>query len=226
MTHTEEELTSMFDRAAVVPDWLPIRACRAKWSETAQLAWNMLRLRSPDAQETSTIHPSFKRLVKNVESAGWEFHDTHSGWERTTQDFVLNMKGRMLAPCNIGCLVELTGQSEAHYPDKGHKAKFIRDLLRMHVLRGAQGSLCGVITDMSRSVLLRISGPPEAPTLWRTHISEGLADAVILKLLNSEPVDLGKCINDKMHCRCLWLLNCNVFIFLQGSVRTESTSAK
>jgi hypothetical protein len=177
------------------------------WSDVAQAKWDSLRQRSPDVKEKPVVHPVFKKIVERVDCAVWEFYDTHNGWERTTQDFVLNMKGRGLTPCNIGCLVELTGQAEAHYPDRGHKAKFVRDLLRMHVLRGAHGSLCGVITDMTRSVLLRISGPPEAPTLWRTHISEGIADVVILKLLNSHPEDLGKCNIGKMHCVRLRLMD-------------------
>jgi len=207
MTHTEEELALMFDRAAVVNEWLPARESTTVWGMASQESWNALRQRNPAAQETTTVHPNFKAIVDRVNCAVWMFHDTHNGWERTTQDFVLSMKNRMLTPCNIGCLIELTGQGEPHYPDRGHKAKFVRDLLRMHVLRGAHGSLCGVITDMTRSVLLRISGPPESPTLWRTHINEGNTDILILKLLNSHPADLGKCNISKMHCACLRLMD-------------------
>jgi hypothetical protein len=151
----------------------------------------LLRLRDPELQETSTIHPTFKKVVDSITSDVWELNDTPNGWERTTQDFVLSMKGRVLTPCNIGCLVELTGQGEAHYPDRGHKAKFVRDMLRMHVLRGGHGSLCGIITDMTRVVMMRISGPPDAPILWRTYIYEGCADATVLRILNSLPTDLG-----------------------------------
>lgn len=207
MTHTEDELALMFDRATVVEDWLPARAITTVWSDAAQAKWDALRQRSPGVQETTGVHPAFKKIAELVNCAVWEFRDTHNGWQHTTQDFVLNMKGRVLTPCNIGCLVELTGQAEGHYPDRSHKAKFVRDLLRMHVLRGAHGSLCGVITDMTRSVVLRISGPPEAPTLWRTHISEGIADVVILKLLNSQPEDLGRCNIGMMHCVRLRLMD-------------------
>jgi len=191
MTHTEDELTSMFDRATIVTDWLPTRASIHTWSPASQSSWNLLRSRDPKLHETSTIHPTFKKIVDSITSEVWEFNDTHNGWERTTQDFVLSMKGRVLTPCNIGCLVELTGQSEAHYPDIGHKAKFVRDMLRMHALRGGHGSLCGIITDMTRVVMMRISGPPEAPILWRTCIYEGSADATVLRILNSLPTDLG-----------------------------------
>src|SRR5690606_11806975 len=122
-------------RATLVIDWLPTRVSSHSWSPASQISWDLLRERGTTLQETSTIHTAFKQITEGVTSEMWEFNDILGGWEGTTQNFVLRMKGRVLTPCNIGCLVELTGQDDdADYLNRSHKAKFIRDLLRLHVL--------------------------------------------------------------------------------------------
>ena len=95
---------------------------------------------------------------------GWKFFDTHSGYEKTTQDFLLCFVGIGRGCADIirfpavGLVLELMGQDATSCPDKTHKAKFIRDLVRIIKLRGECFPLYGIITDLARITVIKVIG--------------------------------------------------------------------
>ncbi len=83
--------------------------------------------------------------------------------------------------------------NEAPFPTKHNKAKFIRDMLRIHVLRGEKAELYGVITDMCRVDVVRMLGPTTAPTIVRTSTADR-ASKYIGQLLKCTAEQLGNLV--------------------------------
>mmetsp|Transcript_18780 Transcript_18780/g.26916 ORF Transcript_18780/g.26916 Transcript_18780/m.26916 type:complete len:183 (-) Transcript_18780:252-800(-) len=149
-----------FDQAQEVEFWLSASSVHTViWSEEAKATWLKHSVLDRTSTEMTTILPAFVSLREQHYSDVWTLVDTHAGWERTTQDLVLHLKDKaFFSPVYVGAIIELTGQDEDPFVSKAHKAKFIRDLLRMHALRGSVGTLHGVITDMCRIILFQDLG--------------------------------------------------------------------
>lgn len=185
------------------------------WDNQAIDIWRELSPFDVKRAETGTILPKFQSIQNKHNSKEWVLTDTHTGWEGTTQDFLMYKKGHTLTVHAVGAVIELTGQNEAPFPTKRHKAKFIRDLLRIHVLRGERVELYGVITDMSRVDVVRLSGPATAPTIVRTSTADR-ASEYIGELLKCTAKQLGSCtVGVFIHgsCSCVLL----TILFIHGS---------
>jgi hypothetical protein len=189
LVQNDSELESMFNNATIEEFWFPV-SNNSVWNRQACRIWN--EMASFDANKTETIHilPAFQSLVNLHSSHEWILNDTHNGWESTTQDFLMVKKEHVMTVHNVGVVIELTGQNESPFPNKRHKQKFIRDLLRIHVLRGEKSYLFGVITDMCRIVVVRLSGPAVNPTIVKTSITNN-ASIYIGQLLQCSAEQLG-----------------------------------
>jgi hypothetical protein len=145
-------LASYFDAAQVCEFWLKPSeelAWKAPWGEYAEL--------NPAKKETGTIQPDWNtKFVPALKSTVWQLSDTHTGWEKLTQDCLLHLRGRQ-AELTTGLVIELVGQDETGWPSKAHRGKFIRDLIRIFGRRG-EAVVHGVITDLARIVAVRLRG--------------------------------------------------------------------
>lgn len=189
LLRNDDELEAMYDHAPIQDFWFPVSQ-RKVWSSRAMDIWKELSPHDSSRGETGVVLPKFQSIRSSHSSKEWVLTDTHNGWEGTTQDFLLCKKGHALTVHAIGAVIELTGQNEAPFPTKHHKAKFIRDLLRIHVLRGEKTELYGVITDMCRVDVVRLSGPATAPTIVRTSTADRACD-YIGQLLKCTAAQLG-----------------------------------
>ena len=185
----DDELEAICDLAPIQEFWFPLSE-EAVWSNWAMDVWRELTPFNASRGETGTILPKFQSIQKRHSSKDWVLTDTHNGWEGTTHDFLMCKKGHALTVHAVGAVIELTGQNEAPFPTKQHKAKFIRDLLRIHVLRREKAGLHGVITDMFRVDVVRLSGTATAPTIVRTSTSDR-ASEYIGQLLKCTAKQLG-----------------------------------
>lgn len=191
ITQSDDELNHRFDSATMVEFWVNIEQ-NNMWTAAGVNTWNSFADRNSNNKETSHILPAFQRLVNQHNSNNWVLVDTHSGWEKTTQDFILHLQDKeSLSPAYVGAIIELTGQDEQAYPDRRHKAKFLRDLLRMHILRGSEGFLTGIVLDMHFAVCFKISGPAEEFQLRCTTITTTQAMQWMGAMLNATPEELG-----------------------------------
>lgn len=189
LLHNDDELEAMYDHAPIQELWFPLSE-KTVWTSQAMDVWRELSPFSASRGETGAILPKFQCIQGGHSSEEWVLTDTHNGWEGTTQDFLMCKKGHALTVHAIGAVIELTGQNETPFPNKRHKAKFVRDLLRIHVLRGEKAELYGVITDMCRVDVVRLSGPATAPTIVRTSTAER-ASEYIGQLLQCTAMQLG-----------------------------------
>lgn len=190
LIRTDDELGTMYDRAPIQEFWFPVSSQSTVWTRRAMDTWNKLSPHNRSRAETSVVLPKFQSTRNGHSSKEWALIDTHNGWEGTTQDFLLCKKGHALTVHAIGAVIELTGQNETPFPTKKHKAKFIRDLLRIHVLRGEKAELYGVITDMCRVDVVRLSGPATKPIIVRTSTAYRASD-YIGQLLTCTAEQLG-----------------------------------
>lgn len=189
LLRNDDELEAMYDHAPIQEFWFPLSE-KAVWASRAMDVWRDLSPFDASRGETGTILPKFQSIQKRHSSKEWVLTDTHNGWEGTTQDFLMCKKGHALTVHAVGSVIELVGQNEAPFPTKQHKAKFIRDLLRIHVLRGEKAELYGVITDKCRVDVVRLSGPATAPTIVRTSTADR-ASEYIGQLLKCTAEQLG-----------------------------------
>lgn len=189
LVQNDNELEAMYNLAPIEEFWFPLSE-KAVWTSQAMDVWRELSPFDKSRGESGTILPKFQSIQKEHSSEEWVLADTHNGWEGTTQDFLMYKKGHALTVHAVGAVIELTGQNESPFPTKQHKAKFIRDLLRIHVLRGEKAELYGVITDMCRVVVVRISGPTTTPTIVRTSTADR-ASQYIGELLKCPVEQLG-----------------------------------
>lgn len=185
----DDELEAMYDHAPIQDFWFPVSE-KDMWANQAPYIWNELFPFNASRGETSVVLPKFQTIRTSHSCKEWSLIDTHSGWEGTTQDFLMCKKGHVQTVHAIGAVIELTGQNEEPFPSKHHKAKLIRNLLRIHVLRGEKAELYGVITDLCRIVVVRLSGSVTAPTIVRTSTADRASD-YIGQLLNCTAEQLG-----------------------------------
>ena len=148
--HGTDVQATMFDRAAIVPFWLRPTG-ESVWDE-APWEKHCMTDRSKIESKAGGIQNIWNdNFILNHTSSLWRFADTHKGFEKTTQDCLMHLADRPASPVSVGLVIELVGQNETGYPSKEHKAKFIRDMMRVHQRRGWAGHLFGALTDGSIS---------------------------------------------------------------------------
>jgi hypothetical protein len=123
------------------------------------------QIRNADMKETSHVQPEFNRFIEsfNETASTWKFHDTHGGWEGTTQDCLMYWAPDSgdLTFLRVGLVIELVGQNERPFPSQHHRAKFLRDLLRIYRKCGSRREVYGVVTDLSRIIVVCLKGIQE-----------------------------------------------------------------
>jgi hypothetical protein len=181
-------LASYFDAAGVCEFWLePSEELewKAPWIEYAEV--------DQAKKETGVIQPHWnKKFIPSLASPVWQLSDTHTGWEKLTQDCLLHLRGRK-SELTVGLVIELVGQDETGWPNKGHRGKFVRDLIRVFRRRG-DAAVHGVITDLARivAIQLRSIGPDGTPRLRKTPIMTGPeVERVFRAFASAAPEQLG-----------------------------------
>jgi hypothetical protein len=170
----EDTLADAFERAQIVPIWLPPLSKQNQniWRGP----WEEYEITDEANQEVSAIQPAINQsFAPNFPaSSAFELKDTHSGWNRLTQDATLFLRGRPNVELNIGALFEWVGQDESGFPSKKHKVKFLRDCMRVYVRCGRDREVHGVISDLSRIVAVKLI-PTEAgvPVVEKTAVLSG-----------------------------------------------------
>ncbi len=107
----------------------------------------------------------------------------------------MHLRDRPLSAVSIGLVIELVGQDETGFPSRDHKAKFIRNLMRVHKKRGFLGHVFGVITDLSRIICFKLEGSARKMHFQRTAEGEGpMVKEFMISFLNSTPHVLGNSI--------------------------------
>jgi hypothetical protein len=178
LENTTDTMAEYFDQAEIVDFWLDNKE-NTRWG--AQKYWEQYRDRDPNVKELDHIQPLFEAkgilFQKFPKSSPWEFVDTHKTQSLGfTQDATLYLKGQAGSALAIGALFEFTGQQEAvkGYPSRDHKAKFVRDLLRVRSKAGNKREVHGCITDLSRLVAVKLVGIEDGlPILQKTAVVTG-----------------------------------------------------
>lgn len=185
-------MASYFDQAtpvnlsAIIPEKVVDIEWESSWENYSEQ--NIGRTES-GAEGVQTVWNSF---ISNGEIGPWTFTDTHNGWQKLTQDCVMHLKGGPLCEMNIGLLIELVGQNEPGWPSKDHKAKFVRDLVRLY--RRVTRPVYGVVLDLCRILCFRLDCVNElgVPQLFRTAIHAGSAVRDIMtRFACASPESLG-----------------------------------
>jgi hypothetical protein len=189
-------MAKMFDDAAVVGLWLSTAS--SSWSTDD--VWRKYETRDGKVSETKDVQPLFSTggvLFGSFPAASaWSLRDTSKSHELgLTHDVTLYQKSFEHSALGIGAIIELTGQKEGveSYPSKDHKAKFVRDLLRVHMERGNDTPVHGCVTDLSRIVCVKLVGfEDHKPVLHRTTVMTGAAVKSTMEAFAcASTVDLG-----------------------------------
>ena len=153
LAQPDDLLAEAFDKAEVVDFWLPING--NKWIGN----WQGYAMTDPTKKETQSIQPAVNNFFQPnfPKDCLLSFTDTHSGWQKLTMDAVLHIKDRPLVELNIAAILEWVGQDESPFPDKGHKAKFVRDCIRLSRRCGFR-YVHGIVSDLSRIVAVQYQG--------------------------------------------------------------------
>lgn len=172
---SDDLLYSIFEQAPTNPLWLPPldstknNAWDAPWSDYA--------VTDTSRTETSHIQPEFnlKIMPKFPNGSPYQIFDTHNGWNRLTQDTTLFLRDRARVELTVAAIIELVGQDELGFPSKKHKAKFLRDCMRIYRRCGSNREVHGVITDLSRCVAVKMTGLDDSslPKVVKTAVFEG-----------------------------------------------------
>ena len=153
---SDDVLSAAYDQAKVCPFWLPDAPKNAKWDAP----WADYTVTDPTRTEKTTIQPAFsdKFIPKFPSTSPYVLVDTHSSWNRLTQDATLFMRGKAQVELTAAAIFELVGQDETGFPSKKHKSKFLRDCMRLYLRCGSDREVHGVITDLSRVVAVKLMG--------------------------------------------------------------------
>lgn len=191
--NTKDVMVEMFDGAETVQFWLksgnPRAWSGAPWAEYSITDKNLMETKAGGVQDTWN-----NKFIANYSPKRWTFTDTHINFfQRTTQDCLMHLPKRPLSMVSIGLVIELVGQNETGFPSNDHKAKFIRDLMRIHKRRGYLGRLCGALTDLSRIICFQLEGPENGMRFQRTAEEGGaLVRKRMVAFLCANPNELGK----------------------------------
>jgi hypothetical protein len=187
----DDVLADAFNGAEIVQFWLPDlpKGHQTQWTGS----WKTYEKTNPENQETKTIQPAIEKF-KFASESPYVIKHTNKGWERMTPDAMLFVKGRSEVPMSIAALFEWVGQDEKGWPSKAHKAKFVRDCIRLWRRCGGQRVVHGVISDLSRAIAVRFTGLSQSqlPLLQKTVVVQGERVQTMLEQFAFAPLsDLG-----------------------------------
>ena len=174
LTLPDDELSRAYDSGKIVDFWLSPQECDVNlWPGE----WEKYEITDSSRKEGKTIQPAINSMFQPnfPESSLFEMVNTSNGWNRMTQDATLFLKGHSRVELSIGAIFEWVGQDESPFPSKRHKAKFIRDCMRLYSRCGHRREVQGVITDLSRIVAVKLVSVDEnlVPEIQRTAVLEG-----------------------------------------------------
>lgn len=164
-------LHDAFNNAPVVEFWLDEKndlVWAGEWTNYAQT--------DATRQETKTIQPAFVELAKKFPmTSPYEVVHTNKGWNKMTPDAMLFLRDAPRVDLSVAAIFEWVGQDEQGFPSKEHKAKFLRDCVRLYGRCGKQREVHGVISDLSRIVAVKFLGLDEngAPLVQKTAVYSG-----------------------------------------------------
>lgn len=181
LTSPDDELSSAFDDGKVVDFWLsPLANNTNVWPGE----WENYETTDSTKKEKSTIQPAINTQFQPnfPSSSDFEMVNTSKGWNKMTQDATLFLKGRARVELTAAAIFEWVGQDESPFPSKRHKAKFVRDCMRLYSRCGRRRQVHGVISDLSRVVAVKLVSVDEnmVPTIERTAILEGKSVHTVL----------------------------------------------
>jgi len=181
LTSPDDELSRAYDDGKVVDFWLsPLANNTNVWPGE----WENYDTTDSSKKEKSTIQPAINtEFQPNFPSSSrFEMANTSKGWNKMTQDATLFLKGRARVELTVAAIFEWVGQDESPFPSKRHKAKFVRDCMRLYSRCGRRRQVHGVISDLSRVVAVKLVSVDEnmVPTIERTAILEGKSVHTVL----------------------------------------------
>jgi len=181
LTSPDDELSRAYDDGKIVDFWLSPPANNANmWLGE----WENYETTDSTKKEKSIIQPAVNaKFQPNFPSSShFEMANTSNGWNKMTQDATLFLKGRAQVELTAAAIFEWVGQDESPFPSKRHKAKFVRDCMRLYSRCGHRRQVHGVISDLSRVVAVKLVSVDEnmVPTLERTAILEGKSVHTVL----------------------------------------------
>jgi hypothetical protein len=150
----EDEMSNAFDNAQIVTFWLP--DCDTLWEGP----WGDFAISDDAKNERDFIQPAIihQFAPEFPTSSPYCLEDTHKGRDHMTMDAVLLLKDVPPVSCHIAAIFEWVGQNEKGWPSKPHKAKFIRDCIRLSKACGGDRVINGAVSDLSRIVAVRYLG--------------------------------------------------------------------
>ena len=156
LSATEDVLNKAFIDAEVVDFWLPELNHGQVWTGP----WRQYQNTDPSRTESTSIQPAFDDHFEASfpQTSAFRFEDTHAGWNGLTHDATLFLRDGPNVELRIAAIFEFVGQDEREWPSKKHKAKFLRDCLRIYLRCGKKRQVHGVITDLSRLVAVKVVG--------------------------------------------------------------------
>ena len=174
LAFNEDTLAAAFERAQIVPFWLPPLSKQNQniWGGP----WEVYEGTDEANQEVSAIQPAIDQSFAPdfPASSKFELKDTHSGWNQMTQDATLFLRDGPNVDLSICALFEWVGQDERGFPSKKHKAKFLRDCLRVYLRCGKDREVHGAISDLSRIVAVKlIRTEAGVPVVEKTAVLSG-----------------------------------------------------
>ncbi len=179
LTSPDDELSRAYDEGKVVDFWLSPHNTNVWPGE-----WENYETTDSSKKETSTIQPAINtQFQPNFPSSSrFEMVNTSKGWHKMTQDATLFLKGHSRVELTVAAIFEWVGQDESPFPSKRHKAKFVRDCMRLYSRCGRNRQVHGVISDLSRVVAVKLVSVDESmvPTIERTAILEGKSVHTVL----------------------------------------------
>ena len=195
---SDDVLFRVFEDADVASFWLTSNAdnennIQLDWTAAP---WAEYSVADPTRTESSCILPIFNdEFISEFPSASpYEIVDTHNGWNGLTQDATLFLRNRGRVELTAAAIIELVGQNETGFSSKSHKAKFLRDCMRLYVRCGSEREVHGVITDLSRIVAVKLTGMDEMslPVVLKTATHSGKdVQKILTAFASASPVELG-----------------------------------
>ena len=159
---------------------------------------------SKDTESAESIQTIWNtKFLKTLTSEHWSLVDTHKRDTTNvenrlgTQDCLMVHKncGDHPALVGVGLLIEFVSQKNGAFPDKTHKAKFIRDMLRVSIHH--QLPLFGIITDLFQAQVLKLNSVGTSSedlqvNLQRSEIGYGPSvKQYFCRMANCTPRELG-----------------------------------
>jgi hypothetical protein len=200
LMNTTQQLLSMptdvlaksYDDASIVKFWLQSPATKSVWPGL----WDEHQVTNPSKKERDVIQPFIKdKLAQSFPvTSPYVFVDTSGGLDGKTQDATLFLRNRSRVSLTTAAVFEWVGQSESPFPSKAHKAKFVRDCMRIYAECGEMREVHGAITDLSRIVAVKLTGLSQdgRPTLQKTSVGDGeMVRKMLTQFAFAKPAALG-----------------------------------